>query len=70
MSTTVGTTVTVTRVEKTIVLNMAGNSVSLLSQTNTNALYTNATTNPNTVDGDENLFLKGGEGSMAILRSF
>jgi hypothetical protein len=70
LSTTVGTTVTVTRVDKSIVLNMAGNSVSLLSQTNTNALYTNATTSPNTVDGDENLFLKGGEGSMAILDLF
>ena len=49
---------------------MAGNSVSLLEQTNTNALFTNATTNANTIDGDENLFLKGGEGSMAILNLF
>ena len=70
LSTTAGTVVTVTRVDKSIVLNMAGNSVSLLEQSNTNALYTNATTNRNTVDGDENLFLKGGEGSMAILNLF
>jgi hypothetical protein len=70
LSTTVGTVVTVTRVDKSIVLNMTGNSVSLLEQSNTNALYTNATTSPNTVDGDENLFLKGGEGSMAILDLF
>lgn len=59
-----------TRVDKSIVLNMSGNSVSLLEQSNTNALYTNATSNPNTADGDENLFLKGGEGSMAILDLF
>jgi hypothetical protein len=70
LSTTVGTVVTVTRVDKSIVLDMAGNSVSLLEQSNTNALYTNATTNPNTVEGDENLFLKGGEGSMAYIDLF
>lgn len=70
LSTTVGTVVTVTRVDKSIILNMVGNSVSLLEQTNTNALFTNATTNANTIDGDENLFLKGGEGSMAILNLF
>lgn len=70
LSTTVGTVVTVTRVDKSIVLNMAGNSVSLLEQTNTNTLYANATSSPNTVDGDQNLFLKGGEGSMAILDLF
>jgi hypothetical protein len=70
LSTTVGTVVTVTRVDKSIDLKMTGNSVSLLEQTNTNASYTNATTSPNTVDGDDNLYLKGGEGSMAILDLF
>ena len=70
LSTTVGTVVTVTRVDKSIVLNMTGNSVSLLEQSNTNSLYNNATSSPNTVDGDDNLFLKGGEGSMAILDLF
>ncbi|MFE3867412.1 DUF4270 domain-containing protein [Flavobacterium sp. LS2P90] len=70
LSTTVGTVVTVTRVDKSIDLNMTGNSVSLLEQTNTNAVYSNATASPNTVDGDENLFVKGGEGSMAILGLF
>ena len=59
-----------TRVDKSIVLNMAGNSVSLLEQLNTNALYTNAMASPNAAEGDENLFLKGGEGSMAILDLF
>jgi hypothetical protein len=70
LSTTVGTVVTVTRVDKSIILDMTGNSVSLLEQTNTNSLYTSTTTNPNTVDGDENLFVKGGEGSMAVLDLF
>ncbi len=46
---------------------MTGNSVSLLEQTNTNASYTNATTNPNTVEGDDKLYLKGGEGSWLLL---
>lgn len=59
-----------TRVEKTIVLNLLGNTVNLLNQTNTNAAYANATTAPNTTDGDEKLFLKGGEGSLAILELF
>jgi hypothetical protein len=59
-----------TRVDKSIILNMTGNSVSLLEQTNTNALYANATTSPNTVDGDEKLYLKGGEGSLAVLDLF
>ncbi|WP_268848205.1 DUF4270 domain-containing protein [Flavobacterium aestivum] len=66
------------QVEKTLVLNMSGTtaeplrSVSLLTQSNTNADYTNAT-NPANIDkvvGDNNLYLKGGEGSMAILNLF
>jgi hypothetical protein len=65
-------------VEKTIVLNMLGSStdpvktVSLLTQSNTNSDYTSATTpaNINQVIGDDNLYLKGGEGSMAILSLF
>lgn len=61
-----------TRVEKSIVLNLTGNTVSLLEQSNTNTAYANATTpaNINTTLGDEKLFLKGGEGSMAILEIF
>jgi hypothetical protein len=65
-------------VEKTIVLNMAGTAndpirtVSLLTQSNDNADYIKATNpvNINTVVGDDNLYLKGGEGSMAILSLF
>lgn len=59
-------------VDKTLVLNMTGNTVSLLNQSNTNANYTNATdpANINKANGDANLYLKGGEGSMSILKLF
>jgi hypothetical protein len=65
-------------VEKTIVLNMAGTvndpirTVSLLTQSNDNADYIKATdpVNINPIVGDDNLYLKGGEGSMAILSLF
>lgn len=59
-----------TRVPKTIVLNMTGNTVSLQDQSNINATYSAATSSANTALGDERLYLKGGEGSMAILDLF
>ena len=59
-----------TRVEKSLVLNMSGNTVSLLEQSNPNADYTNTTSNPNRVLGDEKLYLKGGEGSLAVIELF
>jgi len=59
-----------TRVEKSIVLNMSGNTVSLLDQSNTNVDYANATSNPNPVLGDDKLYLKGGEGSLAVIKLF
>jgi hypothetical protein len=61
-----------TRVEKSIVLKLTGNTVSLLEQSNTNTAYANATNsaNVNTTLGDERLYLKGGEGSMSILELF
>jgi hypothetical protein len=60
------------QVEKSIILNMSGNTVSLLNQSNTNANYAYATNpaNINTVAGDLDLYLKGGEGSMAIMDLF
>ncbi len=64
------TTTATTRVPKTIVLNMTGNTVSLQDQTNTNTSYSTATSSANTTLGDERLYLKGGEGSMAILDLF
>lgn len=59
-----------TRVDKSIVLNLSGNTVSLLEQSNTNVDYANATSNPSPVLGDEKVYLKGGEGSLAILELF
>jgi hypothetical protein len=66
------------QVEKTIVLNMSGTAAEpvrttgLLTQSNDNTKYVNATNpvNINPVVGDDNLYLKGGEGSMAILSLF
>jgi len=57
------------RVSKTIVLNLTGNSVNLF-QNDYLPSYTNAISTPNTVQGDDKLFLKGGEGSMAIINLF
>lgn len=70
LSTTVGTVTTVTRVEKSLVLNMSGATASLLEKSNPNADYETATSNPNRVLGDQKLYLKGGEGSLAVLELF
>jgi hypothetical protein len=59
-----------TRVPKTIVLNFTGNTVSLQDQSNTNSSYSSAMSSANANLGDERLYLKGGEGSMAILDLF
>lgn len=58
--------------DKTLVLNLTGNTVSLLNQSKTNSKYADATNpaNINKVKGDPNLYLKGGEGSMSILKLF
>ncbi|OCB75360.1 DUF4270 domain-containing protein [Flavobacterium crassostreae] len=60
-----------TRVAKTIVLKLIGNTVSLREHTS-NAVYANAISSAavNTVLGDEKLYLKGGDGSLAILELF
>ena len=59
------------KVSKSIQLNLTGNTVNLLSNDVTNATaYTNAAANPNTTTGDEKLYLKGGEGAMAVLELF
>lgn len=62
-------TTPVERVERSIVLNLTGNTVNLLSNTNKPA-YDAAVNNPNTTAGDEKLYLKGGEGAMAVLGLF
>ncbi len=61
-----------TRVDKSIVLNLTGNTVSLLEHGNANVSYVNATNpaNINKTAGDDKLYLKGGEGSMAIVELF
>jgi hypothetical protein len=57
---------------KTIVINLSGNTVNLLDQSTTNSDYANATnpSNINTAEGDEKLYLKGGEGAMSIIELF
>lgn len=59
------------KIRKSLVLNLTGNTVNLLSNQN-NTGYANATNpdNINKVSGDEKLYLKGGEGAMAILDLF
>ena len=70
LSTTVGTVVTVTRVEKSIILNMSGNTVSLLEKSNPNSVYETAINSPDRILGNDKLFLKGGEGSLAVIELF
>lgn len=70
LSTTTGGTTTVTRPEKSILLSLSGNCVSLLQYNNTNSAYTTALSSANPTLGDENLYLKGGVGSMAVISLF
>ena len=58
------------RLAKTLVLNMTGNTVSLLDNANETPNYLNFINNPNTTTGDERLYLKGGEGSIAVIDIF
>lgn len=59
-----------TRVEKTLELNMSGNTVSLQDISNLDTDYSNALSNINPTSGDKSLFLKGGSGSMAVIDLF
>lgn len=60
----------ITRVEKTLVLNMSGNTVSLQETSNATMDYSDALSNVNTATGDDKLFLKGGLGSMTVIDLF
>lgn len=60
----------VERLAKTLVLKMTGNTVSLLDNSNEDTNYLNFINNPDTTLGDERLYLKGGEGSMAVIDIF
>lgn len=55
--------------DKTLVLNLTGNTVNLLQQVNVDPTFNTAITTPKAT-GDEKLYLKGGEGSMAIVELF
>lgn len=70
LSTTTGGVTTVTRAEKAITLNMTGNTVSLLQNSNTNPTYSSALSSADKTLGDEKLYLKGGVGSMAVISLF
>lgn len=59
--------VTFEKVNKTYVLNLNGNSVSLLENTNENANYLAAANNPAEAS---QLYLKGGEGAISIIDLF
>ncbi len=64
---TTGTVVTFERVDKTYVLNLTGNTVSLLQNSNENLDYLNATTSTSEAS---KLYLKGGEGAISIIDLF
>jgi hypothetical protein len=59
-------------VVKSLILELKGNAVSLLDESNSNAKYTNATqeSNVDDINGDPNLYLKGGAGSLSIIELF
>lgn len=61
-------TYTYPRVNKTYVLNLSGNTVSLLNNSFDNSNYLTAMANP-TLEA-EKLYLKGGSGSMAVIDLF
>jgi hypothetical protein len=58
-----------TRREGTVVMNFVGNSISL-QQNYFSGNYTSALAASNDVTGDEKLYIKGGDGSMAYLNLF
>jgi len=64
--------VTVERVQKSVTLNFTGHRISLLEESNLNTDYQNALTSagPDTANGDEKLYLKGGQGAMTIINLF
>ena len=58
-----------TRVRKTILFNLSGNTVNLF-ENEENSVYQNAVLAANPTLGDEKLYLRGQEGSMAIIELF
>ena len=60
--------VTYSRENKTFTLNLTGNTVSLLDNSNENTDYLTATNN--TTDESSKIYLKGGQGSIAVIDIF
>lgn len=60
------TTTSRTQVRKTLTLNLTGNKINFFDNT-PNADFTSAIATSNAVLGDNRLYVKGGEGSMALL---
>lgn len=60
------------RVDKTFILNLTGNSVNLLTNDfgTSGTTYNAISTNRNITDNDDKLYLKGGEGSVGIIKLF
>lgn len=58
------------KTEKEFILSLTGNNNLFYNTLSSNTSYTNAINNPNTILGDEKLFLKGGAGSMAVIELF
>jgi hypothetical protein len=49
---------------------MSGNTVSLLEQSNPNPAYLTAISTASATEGDERLYLKGGEGALSVIKLF
>lgn len=67
-ATTTNGTTTYERVFKTLKMSMKGNTVSLLNNSNENTDYLSATAN--TTDEASKLYVKGGQGSIAVIDVF
>ena len=59
-----------TRNDRVINMRFSGNRLNILENDPSNMVITNADINADPVNGDESLYLKGGEGSMAVLDLF
>ncbi len=56
--------------QNTIVVNFNGNKVNILDNSGINSSILSEIENANIIEGDERLYIKGGEGSMAVLDLF
>lgn len=68
--TTINGVPTPTRVDKSILLNLSGNTVSLLEESSPNADYSTAISTASETEGDERLYLKGGQGALTVIKLF